>query len=153
MAIYTLERTQRVPGTMEEVWAFFSNPGNLQKITPPSMGFEVTSRVPETMYPGLVITYKVSPFGGFKLGWMTEITHVQEPSYFVDEQRHGPYAIWHHEHHFTAGQGYVDMVDRVTYKLPFGLLGRLVHPWLVRPRLEQIFDFRIKAVEERFGKA
>jgi ligand-binding SRPBCC domain-containing protein len=104
------------------------------------------------MYPGMVITYKVSPFGGFKIGWMTEITHVEPLQFFVDEQRHGPYAIWHHEHHFRdLGNGRVEMRDIIHYKLPMGWLGQMVQPWLVAPRLNQIFDFRLRTVETLFG--
>jgi ligand-binding SRPBCC domain-containing protein len=84
--------------------------------------------------------------------WTTEITHVEAPSYFVDEQRVGPYSIWHHEHHFKAIEGGVEMLDRVNYKVPFGLLGKIFHPIIVRPKLEQIFDYRVRKTEELFGK-
>lgn len=150
--MYTLERTQRIPISLEEAWNFFQNPGNLSKITPSEMGFETLSEVPEKMYPGLFIHYKVSPLFGIKMNWTTEITYVQEPHYFVDEQRVGPYAIWHHEHHFKEIEGGVEMLDRVNYKIPLGILGKIAHPIIVRSKLEEIFEFRIRAVEEIFGK-
>lgn len=150
--MYTLERTQRIPISLEEAWNFFQNPGNLSKITPSEMGFETLSEVPEKMYPGLFIHYKVSPLFGIKMNWTTEITYVQEPNYFVDEQRVGPYAIWHHEHHFKEIEGGVEMLDRVNYKIPLGILGKIAHPIIVRSKLEEIFEFRIRAVEEIFGK-
>ena len=103
------------------------------------------------MYPGLFIDYKVSPLLGIKMNWTTEITHVDGPHYFVDEQRVGPYSIWHHEHHFKAIPGGVEMLDRVSYKIPLGILGKLAHPIIVRPKLEEIFDYRFKKVEELFG--
>jgi ligand-binding SRPBCC domain-containing protein len=116
------------------------------------MGFDILSEVPEKMYPGLFINYKVSPLFGIKMNWTTEITYVDAPNYFVDEQRVGPYAIWHHEHHFKEIEGGVEMLDRVNYKVPLGLLGKLAHPFVVKPKLEEIFDFRIQRVEEIFGK-
>lgn len=150
--MYTLERTQRIPISLKEAWNFFQNPSNLSKITPSEMGFETLSEVPEKMYPGLFIHYKVSPLFGIKMNWTTEITYVQEPNYFVDEQRVGPYAIWHHEHHFKEIEGGVEMLDRVNYKIPFGVLGKIAHPIVVKSKLEEIFEFRIRAVEEIFGK-
>jgi ligand-binding SRPBCC domain-containing protein len=150
--MYTLERTQRIPISLEEAWNFFQNPSNLSKITPSEMGFETLSKVPEKMYPGLFIHYKVSPLFGIKMNWTTEITYVQEPNYFVDEQRVGPYSIWHHEHHFKEIEGGVEMLDRVNYKIPFGVLGKIAHPIVVKSKLEEIFEFRIRAVEEIFGK-
>ena len=98
--MYTLERTQRIPISLEEAWKFFQNPSNLSKITPSEMGFQILSEVPDQMYSGLFIHYKVTPLLGIRMNWTTEITHVKRPHYFVDEQRVGPYRIWHHEHHF-----------------------------------------------------
>lgn len=150
--MYTIERIQRIPISLEEAWNFFQNPGNLSKITPSEMGFDILSEVPEKMYPGLFINYKVSPLFGIKMNWTTEITYVDAPNYFVDEQRVGPYSIWHHEHHFKEIEGGVEMLDRVNYKVPLGILGKLAHPLIVKPKLEEIFDFRIQRVEEIFGK-
>ena len=150
--MYTLERIQRLPISVEEAWKFFQSPENLTAITPDYMGFNILSETPAKMYPGLFIHYKVSPLLGIKMRWTTEITHVEAPSYFVDEQRVGPYSIWHHEHHFKAIEGGVEMLDRVNYKVPFGLLGKIFHPIIVRPKLEQIFDYRVRKTEELFGK-
>ncbi|MFM6997700.1 MAG: SRPBCC family protein [Bacteroidota bacterium] len=149
--MYRIERTQVLPISLEEAWAFFSSPQNLAKITPKELGFVVHGNVPEVMYPGLFIEYTVSPLLGIPMRWVTEITHVREGSYFVDEQRVGPYSIWHHEHFFETVPGGVKMTDIVHYQVPLGLLGRLVHPWLVRPKLEQIFSFRWAANERMFG--
>jgi ligand-binding SRPBCC domain-containing protein len=149
--MYRIERTQVLPISLDEAWAFFSSPKNLAKITPKELGFVVHGKVPEVMYPGLFIEYTVSPLLGIPMKWVTEITHVREGSYFVDEQRVGPYAIWHHEHFFESVPGGVKMTDVVHYQVPLGILGRLVHPWLVRPKLEEIFSFRWAANERMFG--
>jgi ligand-binding SRPBCC domain-containing protein len=153
MPIHTLRRSLTIPATLREAWAFFSDPRNLDKITPPDMGFRtVTPDLPAHIHAGLMIEYRVRPIGPVSLTWLTEITHVQEMEYFVDEQRAGPYAIWHHEHHFreTTG-GEVEMADRITYALPFGWLGNLAHPFLVRPQLERIFAYREQAVRRIFA--
>ncbi len=152
MAIHTLRRTQIIPTSRESAWEFFSDPRNLAKITPPSMGFQtVTPDLPGRIHPGLMIEYRVRPVAGVPLTWLTEITHVTEGESFVDEQRVGPYAIWHHEHVFRDAQGGgVEMEDRVTYVLPFGWLGNLAHPILVLPQLERIFAFREEAVRSLF---
>lgn len=155
MPIHTLRRTQIVPTSRETAWAFFSDPRNLARITPPGMGFHtVTPDLPSHIYPGLMIQYRVRPIAGVPLTWLTEITHVKEGESFVDEQRVGPYAIWHHEHFFRdAPGGGVEMEDRVTYSLPFGWIGNLVHPFLVLPQLERIFAFREEAVRAIFRHA
>jgi len=150
--IYTLEVTQYLKISLSEAWDFFSSPGNLSKITPEHMGFKITSGTPTKMYPGQIITYKVSPFLGIKTSWVTEITHVSEGSFFVDEQRFGPYRMWHHEHHFEVQNDGVLMTDRVSYKLPFGFLGKIVHTLSVKKQLKQIFAFREAYLEKTFGK-
>jgi len=149
--MYTIERVQKVPISLQQAWDFFQNPANLATITPDSMGFNIRSEVSAEMYPGLFIHYKVSPLLGIKMNWTTEITHVNAPHYFVDEQRVGPYAIWHHEHHFKEIDGGVEMLDRVNYKVPFGILGKIAHPIVVKSKLEEIFDYRVRKVEELFG--
>ena len=151
--MYKIEREQFLPISLSEAWDFFSSPNNLAKITPAELGFVVHGNVPERMYPGLFIQYTVSPLLGIPMRWVTEITHVREGEYFVDEQRVGPYAIWHHEHFFTEVEGGVLMRDVVHYKVPLGILGRLAHPLIVRPKLEQIFSYRWEANERMFGKA
>lgn len=116
------------------------------------MGFTITSNFfKKEMYEGMIITYKVSPLLGIKMDWMTEITHVNPKEFFVDEQRIGPYKIWHHQHHFKAIDGGVEMTDIIDYAVPLGPLGKLVEPFLVRPKLKEIFDFRTKKMEELFG--
>ena len=140
--IYSLEVTQFLKISLSEAWDFFSSPGNLSKITPDHMGFEITSGIPAKMYTGQIITYKVSPFLGIKTNWVTEITHVAEGRFFVDEQRFGPYRMWHHEHHFEMKDDGVLMTDRVSYRLPFGFLGRIAHTLFVKNQLRQIFEYR-----------
>ena len=153
MGFYQLHTTQKIPATIDEVWEFISSPANLSKITPEYMGFRITSKGSlQKMYPGMIISYKVSPVLGIKMTWVTEITHVKEKAYFVDEQRIGPYAMWHHEHFIEPIEGGVLMSDIVSYKPPFGFLGTLAHPLVIKGKLKEIFDFRHKAVEAMFGK-
>lgn len=151
-AAYTIKTVQKIPVTLDQAWAFFSDPANLKTITPPDMGFDIISaHHGEKMYPGQLIEYRVSPLSGIKLYWMTEITHVQDRAYFIDEQRFGPYALWHHQHHFREIPGGVEMTDIVHYKNPLGILGRLANSLFVRKKLRSIFDFRYRKVEELFG--
>jgi len=150
--IYSLEVTQFLKISLTEAWDFFSSPGNLSKITPEHMGFEITSEAPAKMYTGQIITYKVSPFPGVKTNWVTEIKHVSEGSFFVDEQRFGPYRMWHHEHHFEAKDDGVLMTDHVSYKLPLGFLGQMAHSLFVKNQLTQIFKHRERCLERLFGK-
>ena len=146
-----LREVQRLPISLPEAWSFFSDPRNLPRITPPSLGLEVTSDLPGVMYPGMIITYRVRPIPWISVGWVTEITHVREPVLFVDEQRFGPYRFWHHEHHFREVEGGVEMEDIVHYALPFGTIGRVFGGPLVRRRLEQIFSFRRRFLVREFG--
>jgi ligand-binding SRPBCC domain-containing protein len=146
-----LERTQFLPIPVETAWEFFSDPRNLPRITPPDLGFRITSPVPQRMYAGMVVSYTVTPFGGLKVDWTTEITHVREPEFFVDEQRFGPYRFWHHQHLFKAAPGGTDMTDLVHYLLPLPLFGQLAAGF-VRGRLERIFAFRHQELERMFGK-
>lgn len=150
--VYQLQSIQRLPVPLEKAWDFFSNPKNLLTITPPFLNLKVTNELyGERMYPGQVITYKVKPLLGIPLFWMTEITHVVEGQLFVDEQRTGPYKIWHHQHHFRPIEGGVEMTDLVHYALPFGPLGTLAHPLVVRQQLHRIFAFRYEKVVSLFG--
>ena len=146
-----LREVQRLPISLPEAWSFFSDPRNLPRITPPSLGLEVTSDLPGVMYPGMIITYHVRPIPWISVEWVTEITHVREPVLFVDEQRFGPYRFWHHEHHFREVEGGVEMEDIVHYALPFGTIGRVFGGPLVRRRLEQIFSFRRRFLVREFG--
>jgi ligand-binding SRPBCC domain-containing protein len=150
MTPHRIRYSQFIPVPPEEAWDFFSDPRNLPRITPQWMSFELLSDPPERMYPGLLIEYRVRPLWGIPLRWLTEITHVVEPFLFVDEQRFGPYRLWHHQHRFRAVAGGVEMEDDVHYLLRGGPFGRVAQRYLVRPRLEEIFRFRRAAVERIF---
>lgn len=150
--MYQIKRTQFISTDISSCWEFFCNPNNLEKITPKSMGFVVRTQVPDVMYPGMMIGYYVRPLLGIRLTWVTEITHVEHERFFVDEQRVGPYKLWHHEHHFTSVEGGVLMTDIVTYRLPAGIIGKWMHALFVKKKLEYIFDYRIKRVDELFPK-
>jgi ligand-binding SRPBCC domain-containing protein len=143
-----------MPISLDQAWNFFSSPLNLAKITPPDMQFVVTSKYTEEtkMYAGMIITYKVSPLLGIKLNWMTEITHVQDHQYFVDEQRFGPYALWHHQHHFKEVPGGVHMTDILDYAIPYGMIGRLSNTLLVGKKVKKIFEYREQAIIKMFGE-
>jgi ligand-binding SRPBCC domain-containing protein len=152
MAFYQTLHTQKIPTSLENVWDFISSPHNLKDITPAYMRFEVTSKGDASkMYPGMIITYNVRPLLGIKMKWMTEITTVEPMKYFVDEQRSGPYTMWHHQHHIVAIEGGVLMTDIVTYIPPMGFLGAMANSIFIEKQLKDIFDFRHKAVEDKFG--
>ncbi len=154
MKTYHLQWEQTMPISLAEAWDFFSSPLNLAKITPPQMKFVITSdyTAQTKMYAGMIITYKVSPLLGIKFNWMTEITHVQDKVYFVDEQRFGPYALWHHQHHFKEVPGGVQMTDILDYAIPYGIIGRLSNKLLVGKQIEQIFNYRNQAIIKMFGE-
>ncbi len=149
--VYRIEVKQFLPISIEEAWAFFSNPNNLKELTPPSLKMTVLSGADSKMYTGQIIQYSVSPLPMINTTWVTEITHVKEKSSFVDEQRYGPYSFWHHKHFFSEVKGGVEVTDLVDYIPPLGVLGRLVNPIIVRPRLIQIFKFREKVLTEMFS--
>ena len=151
MKLYKKETVQYVDATVEECWEFFSSPKNLQKITPINMGFEITDFDNKSMYAGQIIQYKVSPLLGLKLPWVTEITFVKENSYFIDEQRFGPYALWHHKHFIKEVPGGVEMIDIVHYKAPFGIFGKLAVALFIKKKLQTIFDYRYNKMEELFN--
>ena len=151
--MYQLKRKQLVKTDLQTCWDFFSSPKNLSVITPEKMKFTVLTEQPKTMYEGLMIAYKVSPVLGIPLGWITEIKTVQDKVFFVDEQRKGPYKIWHHEHHFETVEGGVLMTDIVSYTLPFGFLGKFAHWLFVRKQLEAIFEYRYMKVESLFDRS
>jgi len=152
MKMYTLTRYQKLPVTPEEAWKFFSNPKNLEEITPDDMPFEMIGDGPPGMYAGMIIQYNIEPFPKFPVKWITEITHVEEGKYFVDEQRFGPFKFWHHQHHFRDIEGGVEIIDTVNYILPFSLIGRITHNLMVEGRLAEIFDFRQKTLKTAFGE-
>ena len=152
MAVYSLKAVQQLPVSIDRAWDFFSSPANLQLITPPEMDFRVISFHHGTkIYPGQIIEYKLKPLLGISVYWMTEITHVQEGRSFVDEQRFGPYSLWHHQHHFRSIDGGVEMTDIVHYKLPLAFVGQLAHGLLVRKKLNRIFQYRHQKIEELLG--
>ncbi len=153
MAVHSFKTVQLIPVRLEEAWDFFSSPSNLQVITPPNMDFRIISKYQGTkMYPGQVIEYTVKPLLNIPMYWMTEITHVQPQEFFVDEQRFGPYSMWHHQHHFKEVAGGVEMTDIVHYKIPGWWIGDVMNTLYVKKQLNKIFDYRHKKVEELFGK-
>lgn len=153
MKIFEYRQTQKLPISIEKAWEFFSSPKNLKEITPPYMGFDITTQdLNPKMHAGMIISYKVSPLLGIKMTWVTEITHVQEPNFFVDEQRFGPYSLWHHQHHFKEIENGIEMTDIINYKAPLGILGQIVTPFIVTPKLQEIFDHRKKVLLDLFGE-
>ncbi len=151
MKVYKKETIQHINASIEECWTFFSSPKNLQKITPETMGFQITDYDGKSMYAGQIIQYKVSPLAGLKLSWTTEITFVKDKEYFIDEQRFGPYALWHHKHFFEPTENGVKMTDVVHYALPLGFLGRIMNTLVVKNKLKEIFDYRVVKVNEIFN--
>ena len=150
--VHEFHQTQNLPLPLEEAWNFLSDPRNLCRITPPHMGFAILSRhVPGRMHAGMIVTYRVRPFPFLPLRWVTEITHVREPEYFVDEQRFGPYVFWHHQHFLREIPGGVEMEDLIHYKVPGWIFGRLLEPLVVRPQLQRIFAYRRTKLVELFG--
>ena len=152
MAAHSFKTVQIIPVSLQEAWAFFSNPSNLPLITPVAMSFNIISKYHgDNLYPGQILEYQVAPVAGIKMYWMTEITHVEEYKYFVDEQRFGPYAMWHHQHFFRTVKDGIEMTDIIHYKNPFGFIGSAIDPFLTKPRLKKIFDYRRTKIEEVFG--
>ena len=153
MGFFQFTRTQKIPAPVDLVWDFISAPENLKRITPKSMGFEITTGTDnKKMYEGMIIGYRVRPMLNINTTWVTEITHIEPKKYFVDEQRIGPYRMWHHEHKLEQIEGGVLMTDIVSYQPPFGWLGSLANMLFIRKKLQSIFDYRTKAVDEIFGK-
>jgi ligand-binding SRPBCC domain-containing protein len=151
MKIYNLKRQQFLPISLEQAWEFFSTPKNLAKITPGHMGFTILYMSGgDKAYAGQIIRYHISVLPGIKVQWVTEITQVKELQYFIDEQRFGPYALWHHQHHFKEVPGGVEMTDEVNYAIPLGPLGWLAHFIFVGREVNRIFDHRFKVLEDFF---
>ena len=150
--MYQLKRIQKLPISVAEAWDFFSSPKNLATITPDELGFQIKSELPEKMYPGMFIQYTVKPLLGIPMTWVTEITQVNEPHFFIDEQRVGPYAIWHHQHFFKEISGGVEMTDIVDYQLPLAPFGNFMHPLIIKGKLKQIFDYRNDKMVELCGE-
>ena len=145
-----LKQEQFLPITLDKAWQFFATPGNLNEVTPAEMVFEITSEVPETMYEGLLIHYKMKPMLNIPINWCTEITHIREKEYFVDEQREGPYKIWHHEHHFKAVTGGVMMTYILHYDVGKSVFGWVADKLFVTKKVKAIFEFRRKTLESYF---
>lgn len=151
MGFYQFRRKQYINSTLQEVWDFISSPHNLQRITPASMDFNVlTPNLPAKMYAGMLIQYSVRPMWSIPLNWLTEITHVEPMHYFIDEQRIGPYALWHHQHILEITENGVLMKDIVSYSPPFGILGRLANKLVIENKLKHIFDYRSKVIHQIF---
>jgi len=148
MTVHLLTRKQFIPISLDEAWPFFSTPRNLEAITPDFLNFRITSNVPEEIYSGLIITYKIAAVARIPMTWVTEIKHVEVLYRFVDEQRIGPFRFWFHEHSFQAVSGGIEMTDIVHYQMPWGWVGELVHWVFIRHRLNAIFDFRRAFIEK-----
>jgi ligand-binding SRPBCC domain-containing protein len=151
--VYSIKTIQQLPISLAQAWDFFSSPSNLKEITPDNLGFKIISNHHgHKMYAGQIIEYTVSPVFGIPMYWMTEITNVQDHNYFIDEQRFGPYSMWHHQHHFKTVDGGVEMTDIVHYKLPLWFLGDIANTLFVKKQLQHIFNYRYAKVEKLFGK-
>ena len=149
MPFYSFERKQLIHAPKDAIWDFISRPFNLKTITPTSMGFEVISKdLPDKMYEGMIVVYKVSPLWGIRTTWVTEITQVHKNNYFVDEQRMGPYKIWHHQHFLEQTDKGTLMRDIVSYQPPFGILGQIANRFIIRKKLEQIFEYRKNVLDD-----
>ncbi|MCF8243299.1 MAG: SRPBCC family protein [Melioribacteraceae bacterium] len=151
MKIYELKNEHLLKITMDEAWRFFSNPSNLNEITPPDMKFEITNNPGTEMYAGQIITYRIEIFPGINQNWVTEIKNVAEKKFFIDEQRFGPYKFWHHKHIFEEVENGILMTDLVHYALPFGFLGSIAHALFVKRKLNNIFDYRFNHLEKMFN--
>lgn len=148
--MYVLRAVQDIPVPADTAWAFFANPGNLNALTPQEMHFRITSEPAQTMYAGQIITYRIRLMPGFVTSWVTEITHVHEGHYFIDEQREGPYRLWHHEHRFEAMDGATRMTDKVVFIPPFGILGDLFFKIFFLKRVRNIFIWRHQTLKNIF---
>lgn len=148
--MYRLKRKQFLPINLDQAWEFFATPKNLNEVTPEDMVFEITTELPDKMYEGLMITYRIKPMMNIPINWCTEITHIKEKEFFVDDQRKGPYNIWHHEHHFKAVEGGVLMTDLLHYDIGKSIFGWIAGKLFVHNKVRQIFDYRYKALENYF---
>ena len=152
MKIYTFSNKQNVPITLDQAWEFLSNSDNLSQMTPSYMNFKKISTDNRTLYAGQIIQYSVTPIFGIPATWVSEITQVKHKDYFVDIQLYGPYAMWHHKHFVKEIEGGVEIEDLIDYKIPFGWLGQLLHPIIIKPKLNQIFEYRHNKIIELFGQ-
>jgi ligand-binding SRPBCC domain-containing protein len=152
--MYSFKRIQKLPITLDEAWDFFSSSENLKEITPDYMGFKVISDpdFSKKIYPGQIISYIVTPILGIPMKWVTEIVQVQPKQFFIDEQRFGPYSFWHHQHHFKAIEGGVEITDLLHYKPPMWILGDIANAVFIKSKINEIFDYRVSALEKKFGE-
>ena len=151
--LYSIKSKQKVNEPIEKIWDFFCNPKNLNLLTPTDMKFKILSGRSEDFYTGKIISYNVNPFKFFNMKWVTEISYIEKNKYFIDEQRFGPYNMWHHEHHFKKNDdNSTTIIDKVIYKMPFGIFGKIAHSLFIKKRLKQIFEFRHDAINKLFPK-
>lgn len=150
LRIHRFEQSQILPISLEDAWDFFSNPRNLDDMTPPELAFRTQSGDDEPMFAGQIIVHRIRLLPGVWTTWVTEIVEVEDRRYFIDEQRSGPYRFWHHLHRFETCEDGVRMLDRVHYALPFHPLSAPMHGLYIRPQLERIFSYRRQILESRF---
>ena len=151
MSVHFFKASQKLPISQAEAWEFISSPANLKELTPVSMGMKITGDHPRKMFAGQIITYTLKPVANIPMHWMTEISHVSEPHFFVDEQRFGPYAFWHHKHFIKEVPGGIEMTDILHYKVPFGFIGNIVNTLFIRHKIKEIFDYRFNKLEQLFN--
>ena len=150
--IYALKVKQNINRPIEDIWNFFATPKNLNELTPKEMKFEILSGKSDRFFEGKIISYTVNPFRFFNIKWVTEITHIAKNKLFIDEQRFGPYDMWHHEHHFFKNKdGSTTVYDKVIYKIPFGFIGKIAHKLFIKKRLTDIFNYRKKRINQLFS--
>lgn len=150
MKVFTYKIQQFLPIDINTAWDFFSDPQNLQKITPPWLGFKILSHLPEKMFPGMLIVYKVTPIPGLPVTWMTQINVIREKEFFIDEQKFGPYKLWHHKHTFIEKENGVEMTDEVTYSPGFGFLSGIINRKIVSKKIDSIFSYRKDVLNRLF---
>lgn len=152
MSIHTFQQNQTLPISLGEAWEFFANPQNLATLTPEWMHLTFVDPVPEKMYEGMIMTQRIKPLWGIPLTWVTEITHIEERAYFIDEQRIGPYKFWHHEHRLREVSDGVELRDILHYALPFGLIGNMAHHLVVKKEIAAVFAYRYDTLQTMFPK-
>ena len=150
MKTYKLVGEIELPIPLEEAWDFFSNPNNLGKIMPSDMAFKVVEGATLPLYEGQIIQYSVTPLPAFKTTWISEINHINKPHFFVDTQLEGPYKLLHHKHFLEATPTGTKITDVVHYQVPFGIIGRLLHPIIIKPKLDKIFEYRTQQIKALF---
>jgi ligand-binding SRPBCC domain-containing protein len=151
--MYCIKYTQKLPISLEKSWDFFAEPSNLQVISPQHLRFETMNEEGNCkMFAGQIICHRIRPILHIPLNWVTEITHVDAPYFFVDEQRFGPFRFWHHQHIFKELDHGVEMTDIVYYKMPLGIVGKAIHSIKVKKDLHDIFRYRADSLERIFGK-